>query len=365
MHAGKTFSILGIIALLTLTGCSTNEANPGETPTSTASASTSAQPHLPQAGEAVEAPGVTLTVDSVSEADHLMLHADGVKRGFKPEERLDAPSGGRFITVATTVENTGLDSWDLTCGFALQAHIFSDEEQRFDPVGELYRILGNPECNDDVNPGFESTMIWSFAVPDGIEITHFGFADPETHYNDLTVIDIVDAKPTTTTTASSSASPSPSSPSTGASTPVERVSTPVSIAAPVPVECQMGLGPVVTTWSDGTIGGWSQYCQDIHDEVLAEEAAANTPVCDGIVCTYPSGASFPDPSAPGIPSDTSGAVCDEVQCVYPNGYVARIGDRSVPNYLKPGNSPWVQGQIDWAECLDSGKTDEQCREELN
>lgn len=28
-------------------------------------------------------------------------------------------------------------------------------------------------------------------------------------------------------------------------------------------------------------------------------------------------------------------------------------------------SPWVQGQIDWANCLDSGKSEEQCRAELN
>ena len=201
MHAGKTLSFLGAIALLALAGCSTNESRPAENPVDTVIASTSAQPSRPQAGDAVEAPGVTLTVDGVSEADHLMLHADGVKRGFQPEERLDAPAGGRFVTVATTVKNTGLKSWDLTCSFALQAYIFSDEEQRFEPVNELYRLLGNPECSEDVNPGFESTMIWSFAVPDDIEITHFGFADPETHYNDLTMIDIVDAKSTTTSSA--------------------------------------------------------------------------------------------------------------------------------------------------------------------
>lgn len=44
-------------------------------------------------------------------------------------------------------------------------------------------------------------MIWSFAVPDDVEITHFGFADPETHYNDLTMIDITNAEPTTTSSA--------------------------------------------------------------------------------------------------------------------------------------------------------------------
>lgn len=113
------------------------------------------------------------------------------------------------------------------------------------------------------------------------------------------------------------------------------------------------------------MGGWSQYCQDVADEMVRSEAEANTPIRDGTICRFPSGATMPDPNAPQIPSDTSGAQCDDVQCVYPNGYVARIGDPNVPNYLKPGNSPWVQGQIDWAECLNSGKSEEQCRAELD
>jgi len=138
-----------------------------------------------------------------------------------------------------------------------------------------------------------------------------------------------------------------------------------TLAERVPVSCQSGFGPVVTTWSDGTVGGWSQYCQDVLDAAVRSEAEASTPVCDGTVCRFPSGATMPDPAAPQIPTDTSGARCDDVQCVYPNGFVARIGDPNVPNYLKPGNSPWVQSQIDWVECLESGKTEEQCRAELN
>lgn len=133
---------------------------------------------------------------------------------------------------------------------------------------------------------------------------------------------------------------------------------------PYPVDCQMGMGPVVTTWSDGTVGGWSQQCQDLLDRVVQDEVEANTPVCDGTACVYPNGATVPDTSAPSIPSDTSGAVCDDVQCTYPNGYVARIGDPEVPNYLKPGNSPWVQDQIDWMNCLEGGRTPEQCRAAL-
>lgn len=168
---------------------------------------------------------------------------------------------------------------------------------------------------------------------------------------------------TTTNSASSTTSENAEPEPVAPVSPAEHVAS-EPVAERRPVDCQMGFGPIVTTWSDGTMGGWSRMCQDVMDETVRSEAEANTPVCDGTICVYPSGATMPDPNAPGIPSDTSGAVCDDVQCTYPNGYVARIGDPNVPSYLKPGNSPWAQGQIDWMECLESGRTQEQCRVQL-
>ncbi|ANE05169.1 hypothetical protein [Corynebacterium crudilactis] len=194
MYKGKRALVFGAVALLFLAGCGSSETIDQEVSSNSLAVSSSEAPKLPQANEAVEAPGVTLIVDGVSEMELLMLHADGWEPGTKPQEQLDAPEGGRFVTVATTVENAGLVSWDLTCGFAIQAHVFSDKGQRYDPVDDLYRIPGNPGCNDDLNPGFSHTMIWSFPVPDDVKIIHFGFADPETHYDDLTMIDISSAK---------------------------------------------------------------------------------------------------------------------------------------------------------------------------
>lgn len=66
---------------------------------------------------------------------------------------------------------------------------------------------------------------------------------------------------------------------------------------PVIVDCQPGMGPVTTYWSDGSVTGYSDYCQSVHDRAVQAEAAANTPVCDGTVCTYPNGAQIPDPNA--------------------------------------------------------------------
>ncbi|MBP2214800.1 MULTISPECIES: hypothetical protein [Rhodococcus] len=108
------------------------------------------------------------------------------------------------------------------------------------------------------------------------------------------------------------------------------VDEPVMVEEPYIVDCQLGLGPIVTYWSDGTVTGYSDYCQSIHDQVLADEVAANTPVCDGTTCRYPSGATRPDTnSSPRSPS------------------------------------PWVQGQLDWQACREAGNSDEYCRLTLN
>lgn len=94
----------------------------------------------------------------------------------------------------------------------------------------------------------------------------------------------------------------------------------------------MGLGPVESYWSDGSVTGYSDYCQAQHDQMLQAEVEANTPTCDGTVCRYPSGATVPD-------------------------------NRSVTTVRTP--SPWVQGQIDWQNCIEAGNTQEYCRATLN
>lgn len=114
-------------------------------------------------------------------------------------------------------------------------------------------------------------------------------------------------KPTPPDTSSSStestAQSTPASSATSETTAESAPSPPTSVAepavaeAPVIVDCQTGLGPVQTYWSDGSVTGYSEYCQSVHDQVLQAEVDANSPRCDGTVCRYPSGAVIPDPNA--------------------------------------------------------------------
>lgn len=95
----------------------------------------------------------------------------------------------------------------------------------------------------------------------------------------------------------------------------------IVVQEPVIVDCQPGMGPITTYWSNGSVTGYSDYCQSVHDQALAEEVAANTPVCDGgAVCTYPSGAQVVDPSANQVVIPyTCGydVLCDEAGNVIP------------------------------------------------
>lgn len=147
---------------------------------------------LHEMGQPVEAPGVTLTVESVTRSDSIELYADGYKRGYMPNETVDADKG-EYVSVKTTVKNTGQSSMDLTCGFGVRALLINTDTQVYDPIDDLYRIIDNPECNDSLNPGFDTQMTWIYLVPEGTELGAFGFTNPEVSYDGLEFVDVRDS----------------------------------------------------------------------------------------------------------------------------------------------------------------------------
>lgn len=189
----QTMTALCACLSLFLAACGSSDGGAPPPASPAASTTTEAPLALADFGEEVEAPGVTLTVDAVTESEQLTLHADGVKRGTSPEETISARTGGKFVTVHTTVENTGNQPWDLTCSFAVQVALFNKKGQRFKEVDDLYRIPGNPDCSETLNPGFSTRMAWPFEIPVDVTAERFGFADPETHYDEFTFINLVGA----------------------------------------------------------------------------------------------------------------------------------------------------------------------------
>ncbi|AIT62325.1 DUF4352 domain-containing protein [Corynebacterium doosanense] len=274
MSVLKHASIFGCAAVLALSlvGCSSEEAAPS-TPT-TMETTTTPPEKLPGVGEPVEAEGVTLAVLEVSETATLPLLEDGVKAETAATETRSAESGTKFVSVVTEVENTGTESWDLTCGFAVQASLFDPDDRRFDPVEDLYRIPGNPECNDHLNPGMKDQMTWVFEVPETIKAEKFGFADPETHYDDFTFIDL-----TTVTGDLTPTSEVPAQEPTEAAT----TETSASIAAepessePTFVRCLADL-TIYALYSDGS----TRITPSCENDPAVQRAARAEGVCGGL-----------------------------------------------------------------------------------
>ncbi|MDO5669409.1 MAG: hypothetical protein Q4G50_05350 [Corynebacterium sp.] len=177
---------------------------------------------------------MTLTVLRVTEAQERPVLERNRRADVAATETAVPDSGGKFVVIETQVENTGSEAWDLTCGFAVQANVFDEREREFEPVDELFRIPGNPECNDNTNPGFAKDMTWVFMLPADAEPMLLGFADPSTHYDDHTFIDLTltsgdQTEPTTTERIAD-----PTTPAAPAEEPQEIRPVPQSEPAPAP-----------------------------------------------------------------------------------------------------------------------------------
>lgn len=118
-----------------------------------------------------------------------------------------------------------------------------------------------------------------------------------------------ESKPGVAASSASSTSVAAQAPTVAPPAPIVPAELPIAepsytepqVPEPVIVDCETGLGPVTTYWSDGTVTGYTDYCQSVHDQVLQREIDANTSVCDGTVCTYQNGGTIPDPNA--VPDD--------------------------------------------------------------
>lgn len=97
--------------------------------------------------------------------------------GLREQEHLEPGAGTAFVVVRTEVFNGAAKSICLTCARPIETHVLDDRGRRFDSVGRLNLLAGNPECSDKLQPGFTSQMIWAYRVPLDLEIVAFEFED--------------------------------------------------------------------------------------------------------------------------------------------------------------------------------------------
>lgn len=188
MHRyAKAVGAIFAAATLVLSGCATPTEDEGSA-SSTASLPAEEKPgmHTP-----VSAEGVTLTVESAYQTDSMEMQPEsGYIDDLVMEE---ARENGAFIVVETTVENNSTGDMDLTCfytGPGVDAQLSTDPEATYQPFQALHRIPGNPECNENLGAGFDTSMTWLFQIPEDSAALSFGFAHSDEGSRGLTWIEL-------------------------------------------------------------------------------------------------------------------------------------------------------------------------------
>lgn len=174
-------------ALLTgalATGCSSGS-DEGD-----AAAATPGSTERPGMGVAVAGDGATVTVNAAYETDSVDLYTDGswASGEERPTEATKARDGGKYIVVETTVVNDTTSDMDLTCrhtGGYVDAVLQTDPKAIYQPVKDLYKVPGNPECNVNLGPGFDTAMTWIFLVPEARHAVAFNFLTKDSGKDDL------------------------------------------------------------------------------------------------------------------------------------------------------------------------------------
>jgi hypothetical protein len=131
------------------------------------------------AGESFRSGGIVISVIDVRVSPSVRLNKSNYRAGSGLDVLSDvsAGTGAKYITVQTRVFNDGKHSIDLTCGGPVRNHVIDNRGRKFDSIEKLYQIPGNPECNANLQPDFESDMTWIYRVPGDAEIVGFIFTD--------------------------------------------------------------------------------------------------------------------------------------------------------------------------------------------
>ena len=122
--------------------------------------------------------GITLTVNAARIATTVDMNESNYRPGSGNETYTTTPAGdGAKFVVQTHVVNNAKTSLDLTCSLPVNTKLVDDQERQFDPIDDLYKLKGNPECNDQLQPGFESDMTWLYRVPSTANVVGWAFQD--------------------------------------------------------------------------------------------------------------------------------------------------------------------------------------------
>lgn len=122
--------------------------------------------HVTGIGDVATNGGIQIKVTSAVASPTVSLNTSGYRAGSGLDRYEDVPAlaGGKYIIVDALVTNNAKAPIDLTCSYPIDFKVFNSSSQVYSPIEKLYEIKGNPECNAELQPGFESPMTWAFLV---------------------------------------------------------------------------------------------------------------------------------------------------------------------------------------------------------
>lgn len=162
--------------------CGSEGSNAPAAATTTAPATT-----LFEVGQVVSNRGITLTVTKVSAPATIDMNESNMRPGSGYEKYTKtsaAQLNAKYIRIDTHVVNDAQVSLDLTCSLPITTKLVDVQNRNFDPIQDLYKLKGNPECNTQLQPGFESDMSYVYEIPASATVTGWAFQD-STNFSNL------------------------------------------------------------------------------------------------------------------------------------------------------------------------------------
>lgn len=157
--------VLALVALVALVGCSAEPVRSADSTsttgscrgsacgltyaTATAAPTPTAAPSS-QIGQVVVNRGITLTVKEARAIDSIQMNESNFRpgSGYEKYTKTAPKAGGRFVLVNAHIVNNAQVSLDLTCGLPISTKLVDAQQRNFDAIDDLYKLKGNPECND-------------------------------------------------------------------------------------------------------------------------------------------------------------------------------------------------------------------------
>lgn len=123
------------------------------------------------AGETETNGALSMTFKSMNEPGSVPQEWNGQQPNLTPS------SGTKFLSIQVAVKNNSKEPIDLTCGYPLEIKAMNESDQLYTPIDDLFKIPGNPGCNDMLQPGITASISYVFNVPSDAKMIGFVWRD--------------------------------------------------------------------------------------------------------------------------------------------------------------------------------------------